>query len=306
MLNFYKLKVFATVAKHGSFSRAAEHLYLTQSAISQHIQSLEAHLGTKLFDRGRRGVTLTEAGETLLEYGNQILWLAAEAENALTDVAKMAEGQLTIGATTTAASYLLPTWVRQFHQSFPQLKISLKTDNTNNILKQLETEEIDLGFVEGEWVERDNIAHTPLQDSELYVVVGPNHPWWEKKSISVKSLDKQLFISYPQGHQAREWEEELFDAHQVSPMIIAEFDGPEAIKRAVMEGMEAAILPCCVVREERERGGIHIVEMEETSMRRAVELLWNDALPMAPTARAFIETLTQQFPQLQDTVLQTA
>lgn len=300
MLNLYKLRVFSAVAKQGSISKAAEALFLTQSAVSQHVQSLEAALGIKLFERSSRGVTLTAAGDTLLDYSRQILWLVASAESAVANVETMEAGQLRIGATITSAGYLLPTWVRKFHQQFQGIKVSLTTDSTDRIVEQLVSQQLDLGFVEGEWVRHEEIHHTTLQDSELYLVVGPNHPWWGQESISIQDLDRQLFISYPEKSQARQWEADLFESQGVSPLVIAEFDEPGAIKRAVMDGMEAAILPCCVVREERERETVHLISLKEIDLRRPVDLLWNASLPVSPAASAFLETLSEQFPQLSD------
>ena len=97
MLNLYKLEIFALVAKSGSFSRAAEQLLLTQPAVSQHVQDLEASVGAPLFVRGRRGATLTPAGEKLLDYTQRIFALVAEAENAVTDVTRLAGGMVRVG-----------------------------------------------------------------------------------------------------------------------------------------------------------------------------------------------------------------
>lgn len=298
MLSVYKLKVFTTVAQAGSFSKAAEQLYLTQSAISQHVQGLEAHLGVQLFQRGRRGVQLTPSGEKLLEYAHQILSLIAAAENEITNVEQVAEGHLHLGATSSAAMYLLPSWIRTFRQRFPALKVSLHTGDAAQLIDDLLGEKLHLAFIEGDWEITPRINHLPLRDSELYVVVAPHHPWHDQESISITDLNRQLFIAYPPKSQARNWMDDLFAQYQVSPLIVAEFDEAEAIKRAVMQGMEAAILPRCVVREECQAGKIHLLAMQEQPLKRPIELLWNAGLPLNPTNRAFLETLTDQFPQL--------
>ncbi len=107
MLNLHKLEIFATVVRVGSFSAAAEQLLMTQPAVSQHIQDLEASLGTRLFERGRRGVTLTAAGEKLHDYTRTILQLVSEAENAVTDVEHLTSGEIVVGATPGVSVYLL-------------------------------------------------------------------------------------------------------------------------------------------------------------------------------------------------------
>ena len=114
MLDLHKLDIFATVARTGSFSAAAEQLLLSQPAVSQHVHDLEASLGTRLFARGRRGVTLTPAGVQLHDYTQAIFRLVAEAESAVTDVANLAAGQLAIGATPGVSVYLLPEPIQEF------------------------------------------------------------------------------------------------------------------------------------------------------------------------------------------------
>ncbi len=108
MLDLHKLNIFAAVARTGSFSAAAEQLLLSQPAVSQHVHDLEAGLGTRLFERGRRGVMLTPAGAQLYDYAQAIFRLVAEAESAVTDVANLAAGQLAVGATPGVSVYLLP------------------------------------------------------------------------------------------------------------------------------------------------------------------------------------------------------
>src|SRR5690606_38421729 len=105
MIDFYKLRVFAVVAREGSFSAAAERLYVTQSAVSQHIKDLETGLGRPLFLRNRRGVTLTAHGEVLQRYARDIFALVAQAEAALTDVAELREGRVSIGVTPGVSVY---------------------------------------------------------------------------------------------------------------------------------------------------------------------------------------------------------
>lgn len=307
MLNLHKLNIFATIAETGSFTAAADQLYLTQSAVSQHVRDLEAQLGTELFVRGRSGATLTPAGETLLGYVQRVLWLLAEAESAVTDVTHLSEGQLHLGATSTAAVYLLPQWVRNFRRDYPSLRVSLQTESADAIAQALLADQIDLGFVEGEWPETPSetqrLHHLPLQDSELHVVVGEDHPWRSRDSLSVRELDKQLFITYSPRNPARTWTDEIFGRYDVSPLIVAEFDDPEAIKHAVMEGMEASILPCCAVRREADEGRIHLLSIEEQPLRRPIELLWRADRPLKATARAFLSSLVGQYPSLLDEVV---
>ena len=207
MLSLYKLEIFAVVVAAGSFSAAAERLLMTQSAVSQHIQDLEASLGTQLFTRGRRGVTLTAAGSTLHVYTQQILRLVAEAENAVTDVDHIGSGQVSIGATPGVSVYLLPEWIRDFRGRYPHLTAALRTDVTPVIVNGVLDHRLDIGFIEGE-LDADEPAHLGqliLQDIDLYVIVGQGHPWWRMTSVPGSQLDGQQMVTRQPGSKTRQW-----------------------------------------------------------------------------------------------------
>jgi len=155
MINLHKLDVFTQVVQAGSFSRAAERLLMTQSAVSQHIRDLETTLGASLFVRGPRGVTLTPSGETLHEYVLEIFKLLSEAENAVTNVKNLAAGRITIGATPGVSVYWLPEWVRAFRATYPNLVAALLTGTSPQILDDLRTGRSRiLALLKGKWMQR--------------------------------------------------------------------------------------------------------------------------------------------------------
>src|SRR5690606_28687466 len=121
MLDLYKLQIFSMVVREGSFSAAAERLYMTQSAVSQHIKDLETSLGRRLFQRGWRGVKLTSHGEILNRYTAEIFDLVTRAERALIDIDHLTTGRVNLGATPGIGIYLAPDWVQDFRSRYPQL-----------------------------------------------------------------------------------------------------------------------------------------------------------------------------------------
>ena len=195
MLSLYKLEIFNVVAVEGSFSRAAGRMSLTQPAISLHMRDLEHSLQVALFERGPRGVSLTPAGEILLDYTRCILRLVADAENAVMGFDQLESGQLTLGATPGASVYLLPAWIQRFHQRFPGLSISLRTDTTSGLVRALIDDRVDLAFVEGELQLEPPINALVLQEIRLFVVVGANHGWADRATIQIADLDGQAFVS---------------------------------------------------------------------------------------------------------------
>lgn len=298
MLNLYKLEIFALVVQTGSFSGAADRLLLTQPAVSQHIQDLEAALGTRLFDRGRRGVTLTAAGETLHGYTRQILRLVAEAEGAVTDVTQLAEGQISLAATPGVSVYYLPDWIQAFGAAYPNLNVHSQTSITPEIVAALVDGKMDIGLVEGELdaLALDSLAVQELEVVEQFVVVGPSHAWWARETLVCSDLNGQSFVMRPRNSQTRLWLENRFQAAGTIVKIAAEFDNVESIKRAVARGMGISVLPGYAIAGEVEAGTLRGLRVTDKPMERTLKLLWNDEHPLSPVARSFVRHLAGYFP----------
>ncbi len=300
MLDLHKLEIFLRVVREGSFSRAAETLLMTQPAVSQHIQDLETQVGTSLFTRERRGVSLTAEGETLHSYTVRILQLMAEAESAITDVRKLTSGQLALGATPGASVYLLPDYIQAFRAQFPQLSVTLQTGITPQIVSELRASQIELGFIEGELdaVTNMQLGVIALEEVEQHVVVGPKHPWWDRTTVTLAELDHQPFIMRQPHSQTRIWLEEVLAANAIHPKINAEFDNVESIKRTVMRGMCLTILPTYVVSHEVAAKQIHTIEIESSPLQRTLKLIWDKERYFSPVALAFLRHLRGRFPAL--------
>lgn len=300
ILDLYKLSIFSAVVREGSFSRAAEALFITQSAVSQHIKELEASIGRQLFERGRRGVALTAHGETLHRYASQIFALVAEAENALVDVAQVASGRLSIGATPGVGIYLVPEWVQQFRQRFPQLSVATKTGVTSEIVQAVMARRLELGFIEGEpdASALGRLATWVLAPIEQQVVVGQNHPLWGSASLRLDDLARYSFIVRQAHSQSRIWLEETLRQRGIAPNIGAEFDNLESMKRGVALGGCLAIMPPYVVRTEVAQGLLHAIPIEGQPLTRDLKLIWDAQMPFSPIASAFLKELMPFFPTL--------
>jgi len=300
LLDLYKLKIFALVAQEGSFSGAAERLLMSQSGVSQHIQDLERHFGTVLFQRGRRGVALTSAGEQLLEYAQLILKLVAEAEHNLTRPENLAAGQLTIGATPGISVYLMPEWLHNFRVRYPRLTVSLQTNITSQIVASVRGHRIELGFVEGELddVTASQIRVLVLQEVEQYVVVGRKHSWWGRATIEVRELDDQPFIMRQQNSQTRRWLEQILNQFGVQPRVVAEFDNLELIKRSVISSACLTVLPSYVLREEVESESVRLISVVDAPLVRTLKMVMDKERPLSPVTHAFLKEMAAQFPQV--------
>lgn len=298
VIDLYKLQIFTIVAQEGSFSAAAERLYITQSAISQHVKELEAQLGGKLFERGRRGVTLTVQGTILLGYARKILALVAQAEIAVTNVEQLPSGTVRIGATPGIAVYLAPEWVTHFRTRYPHLTAALQTGITAQVVQEVLSQHIDIGFVEGEL---ENFQHArlgwlPLQEIEQHVIIGTKHPFWDRSDVELTDLNKQSFIMRPPNSHSRIWLDNILRLNNIAPTVGAEFDNLESIKRTVANGVCLTILPEYVVRQEIQLGVLRAVAIRHQPFKRTLKLLWDQETHFTPITRALFGLLQERFP----------
>lgn len=300
MLDLYKLQIFSVVVQEGSFSAAAERLYMTQSAVSQHIKELEASLGRQIFQRGWRGVKLTSHGEILNRYTAEIFELVARAESALMDIDNLTSGRISIGATPGIAVYLAPDWVQHFRSRYPQLTVVLQTGVTAQIVSDVLGQRLDIGFIEGELDEHPppRLASLVLKDIEQQVVVGFKHPFWARDTVQIEDLGQQSLIVRQANSQSRIWLEHTLHQHGIEPVIGAEFDNLESIKRAVSIGLCLAVLPPYVVQSEVEHNLLHMIPIEGKPFTRSLKLIWDATVHFSPITRAFLVELSQYYPAL--------
>jgi DNA-binding transcriptional LysR family regulator len=305
MLNLHKLDLFLVVARTGNLSRAAEALFLTQAAVSQHVRGLEQQLGTPLFNRQARGVTLTEAGRVLLQYAQQISALAAEAERAVTALGTAPAGTLQIGVTPAAAAHLIPQWLAGFQARHEGVKVALHTRTTPVLVADVLAGRLDLAVVEGEISGHVRLHVVELQDAELCVALDAGHPWRERNRVSIRELVSQRLIARPPDSQTRIWMDDLFRRFGLTPHVVAEFDDPQAIINAVASGMGISILPACMVQPRIAEGDLASISLQEFPvLRRPLKLIWRGDDSVNPITQAFIADLSGRFPHLQAAISQ--
>lgn len=301
MLDLYKLEILVRVVEEGSFSAAAERLLMTQSGVSQHIQDLERSVGTPLFTRSSRGVRLTPAGETLYDYTLRLMALVAEAETAVTDVANLAAGTVTLGATPGVSVYVLSEWVQSFAAVYPNLTVQIQTEITPRIVDGLIASRLDVGFVEGELAAalEARMEVRVLEPLDQYVVVGRKHPFWGREQVAIGELDGQRFIMRQRESQTRIWLDAQLAAQGVHPLVGAEFDHVESIKRAVMAAPALTILPIYAVQDEVDYGQLRALPLAGHALQRSLKLIWCKRRHFSPVTRTFLRHVAARFPVLE-------
>lgn len=298
MLNLYQLQIFQTVAQVGSFSRAAQQLYLSQPAVSQHIQALETDLGVRLFHRGRRGIKLTASGELLQDYARSLLLFAEKTRQIVAQPEDApASHPLQIGASPGVGAYLLPNWIQAFNRRFPELAIKVKTSPSPAIIDAVVAGGLKLAIIEGELAE-EPVQYLPLWGEEIVIVTPPESGRNSSRTIHIAELAQKNLIVREEGSLTRAWEMQLFSQYNLTPHIVAEFNSPAAIKQAVASGLGVALLPYFAVETECNAGRLRAIRLKNTSLTRTLKVIWSDNSLSDLTVRAFVSHLSNEFPHL--------
>lgn len=259
-LTLRQLKVFETVARHLSFSRAADELYLSQPAVSMQIKQLEENISLPLFEQMGKQIYLTDAGNELYNYSRDILQRLADLEVAIDELKGMERGKLTIAAVTTA-NYFAPHLLAKFSQRYKNVTISLNVSNREAILKQLDDNSIDMAIM-GQPPDNLDIDSHSFMENPLVVVAPPSHPLCERHGITVKRLAQEVFLVREPGSGTRSAMERFFKQYGVRLITGMETDTTEAIKQAVQAGMGLGIMSRHTAELELETGRLKILDAQ--------------------------------------------
>lgn len=247
-----RLQVFHAVAKHSSFTRAADALFMTQPAVTFQIKQLEEQYSTRLFERRHGSITLTQAGEVVLSYAEKILALSDELDTRLGEMTGEMRGPLLVGASTTIAEFLLPQILAEFNALYPQVRARLIVGNSETIESQVAALSIDLGLIEVP-AKLPGLNSQVCCEDDLLVICAPDYPLAGKRSVTPKVLADYEFISREPGSGTREITEAYFASQKVAPGSLKtqmELGSPEALKGVVATGLGFAIVPRAAVNKE--------------------------------------------------------
>jgi DNA-binding transcriptional LysR family regulator len=247
-----RLQVFHAVAKHLSFTKAAEALFMTQPAVTFQIRQLEEQFNTRLFDRAQGRITLTPAGQVALDYAERILTLSAELDLRLKEMSGQLAGPLLIGASMTIAEFLLPQILGEFKARHPGIVPRLFVANSEAVQARLAERTLDLGFIEGESHLASLITDVCCHD-ELQVVCAPAHPLARRESVSARELAEHAYVSREPGSGTREVIETYLQKSGLardSLQLVMEAGSPEALKGFVATGLGFTIMSRASVTKE--------------------------------------------------------
>jgi DNA-binding transcriptional LysR family regulator len=249
-----RLQVFHAVAKHLSFTKGAEALFMTQPAVTFQIRQLEEQFNTRLFDRSQGRIALTPAGVVAFQYAERILALSAELESRLREMSGQDAGPLLIGASTTIAEYLLPRIVGEFKARHPGIVPRLFVANSEQVQERVAERTLDLGFIEGD-SHLPSLASDVCCEDELQVVCAPSHPLAKQALVAPRTLSEHGYISREPGSGTREVVDHyLQKAGLDSLQVVMEASSPEALKGLVATGLGFTIMSRATVAKEARLG----------------------------------------------------
>lgn len=287
------LKVFSVVANNKSFSKTARELHLSQSTVSAQIKQLEEQWDCQLFERTTTKVTLTDAGEVLYQQVDKFISLMNETGNALQQLKGFVHGELTIGASLTIGGYVLPYVLAEFHQLYPKVKLSIKLDNSNEIIKKLINHEVNLGFIEST-TPYPALKQMPFAKDELIIISSVAEPFTSSSVITLDELQSIPFIMREPGSGTRQVIEESLRENNINPdqlNIMMEFEQTESIKSAVEAGLGISILSKSAVKKELELNSLRQLKIEGLSLTRNFYIVYQEAL-LQQTSQKLIEHMT--------------
>jgi DNA-binding transcriptional LysR family regulator len=251
-----RLQVFHAVARHLSFTKAAEAVCMTQPAVTFQIRQLEEHFNTRLFDRTQGRITLTPAGQVALQYAERILALSAELDSRLREITGQEAGPLLVGASTTIAEYLLPGILGEFKARHPGVVPRLVVANSEAVQERVAARSLDLGFIEGD-SHLPSLASDVCCRDELQVVCAPSHALAHQKVIVPRSLTEHAYVGREPGSGTREVIDRFLVKMGLAPdslQIVMEASSPEALKGLVATGLGFTIMSRAAVAKEARLG----------------------------------------------------
>ena len=294
-INLKQLEAFTATAEYGSFTRAAEELYLTQSTVSAHILALEAELGVQLILRGaRRKLTLTEEGRRVYGAARDIL----DRCQILQDPESTARRELSVGASTAPAQYLLPGLLSGFLQHHSDSRFLLRRGDSAQVHSLLNQGEVRIGIV-GAALDRREFNYHTLCDDRLVLVTAATERFRALKALGAfgRDLLEEPFIVREETSGTRRAAESYWKKCGILPeklRIVACMDNPEAIRRSVAKGMGVSVMSELSVREDAAAGKLLTFDLDENGFFRRIYLVWRKDVSLTQTEQAFVSYLRSE------------
>lgn len=284
--------MFEATARHGSFTRAAEELYLTQPTVSIQVKQLTKAVGLPLFEQIGKRLYLTQAGQKLLDTCQEIFGGLDQFEMAISDLKGLKQGQLRLAVITTA-KYFVPRLLGPFCQRFPGIDISLKVTNHQHIQERMANNDDDLYIISSP-PEQPDLKIYPFLENPLVVIAPQDHPLAGKTSLPVSCLNGQQFIMREPGSGTRQAVQKLFMDHNIDVKVRLELGSNEAIKQAIAGGLGISVLSMHTIISEGTRGEFAVLDVEHFPIERHWYVASLAGKQLSVVSQAFLSYLLEE------------
>ena len=285
-LNLTLLRSFHAVVEAGSVSKASREGGASQPGLSKAVRELEKQLGVPLLERGARGTKPTQAGTELFDYARAIFALEARAEDAIKAHRSLEAATLSIGASTTIATYVLPTVLARFHALHSGISLSLWRGNSREIEARLLAYELDVALIVGAPCD-ERLQGTVWRGDEIVGICAPDHPLAQREIVYPDDLAQCVWVTREAGSGTRDALDAAMSPDGLSPVGRLEIGGCEALKQSVAAGLGIGFVSRQAAADQIALGKLKVMRVSDIEIRSPFYLLHLPNRPLSPAARAF-------------------
>jgi len=291
-----QIEAFLEVARRQNLSRAAEALFVSQPTLTARLQSLEAALGEQLFVRTRRGMRLTEAGETFLPFAEHAVRALADGRERLDELRHGMAGRLVLGAPPTVSTYALPALLARFSAAHPAVRLAIKTGTSEEVLEMVLHDQVQIGIVRA--LASPEIDSVPLYTDTLVLIAGPGHRLAGSRTggqARLADLAGEVLVLFGRSSSYLEFTTAIFRQAGALPGSVLELDNIEAAKKMVERGLGVSMVPASTVAAELAAGTLAQIELVDAApvRREIVAVRRRDAGPASGAVAVFLDMLAE-------------
>ena len=286
-MDFDQLETFLEVARHSSFSPAAEKRFRTQPAISSQIRALEEEVGARLFDRSGGKVAITVPGKAFQKYAEEAIEARRNIIAALGEMDRIPRGEIVVGANEATCLHILPEVFAEFKRLYPGVGVNISRLERAKILESVTDNNVDFGVVSTP-VHDKRLKAVNIHRDELVVIAAPGHPLSRQEKVAIAEVVRFPLL-LPRLGRTRDAIENLFHERQLKPRISMELDSSELLKRFVAADMGIGFIARFNVVADVKAGTLVAIPMADASIRRDLALVFRKDKALSRAALAFIE-----------------
>ncbi|MFA9557568.1 LysR family transcriptional regulator [Evansella sp. AB-rgal1] len=288
------IEAFIQVANTGSFSKAAENLYLSQPSISSRIKTLENEIGYHLFDRTNKAIALNHAGRAFLPYAEEVIRNFQEGKLSVHNMKNSFAGELEFATVNIASYYLLPQITKKFYKQYPNIKLGIHTTSSPRVLDMVLSHEVPFGIARS--VQHPKVENIPLIYDEIVLAVYPGHPFASLKKVSLTKIANEPLITFNRGTADWALIYGAFQKHGIEANIVLETDNIEAIKQMVKQKIGITLLSRFTMEEEIANESLHVLQIQEPlHMERDLDLIFLKGKKIDGLSQLYLTYLLHQF-----------